>query len=229
MFDHCSQTEVPLAARCACGRPVHIRKTGECRTCYHRRYARSRPKKAAQTAPQRLDPAEQFWKRTTRAQAAHNECWRWLGPTTAKGYGQAGNEAAHRVAYRLTSGQAIPSSLAIDHLCSVRSCVNPAHLEVVTFAENTRRAHQRNGTGHYLERCTHGHPLTPENVRIRTTSYGFTRDCCACLDAAKAALRTRTSCDVCGLDLASGSLRRHRRAKHGMYEKSTPKQQLQQH
>jgi hypothetical protein len=33
----------------------------------------------------------------------------------------------------------IPPNREIDHLCRVRSCVNPAHLEVVTNRENCRR------------------------------------------------------------------------------------------
>lgn len=33
----------------------------------------------------------------------------------------------------------IPVGLDLDHLCRVRSCVNPDHLEPVTRAENLRR------------------------------------------------------------------------------------------
>jgi hypothetical protein len=34
----------------------------------------------------------------------------------------------------------IPARLHIDHLCRVRRCVNPAHLDAVTSKENTHRA-----------------------------------------------------------------------------------------
>ena len=34
-------------------------------------------------------------------------------------------------------------SLTIDHLCNVRTCVNPAHMEPVTVGENLRRMHRR--------------------------------------------------------------------------------------
>jgi hypothetical protein len=46
---------------------------------------------------------------------------------------------AHRWHYRQIIGP-IPEGLQLDHLCRVRSCVNPDHLEPVTPKENTRRA-----------------------------------------------------------------------------------------
>ena len=48
-------------------------------------------------------------------------------------------DPAHRAAYALDVGP-IPEGLTIDHLCRVRHCVRPDHLEPVTQAENTRRA-----------------------------------------------------------------------------------------
>lgn len=70
-------------------------------------------------------------------------CWIWTGGRFANGYGRfkfAGKDfGAHRLAYELWSG-AIPDGLQIDHLCRVRECVNPAHLEPVTIAENIHRS-----------------------------------------------------------------------------------------
>lgn len=69
-------------------------------------------------------------------------CWLWTGSTNEKGYGRfkvAGkNVRAHRFAYELLV-EPIPDDLQLDHLCEVKACVNPAHLEVVDNAENTRR------------------------------------------------------------------------------------------
>ena len=58
-----------------------------------------------------------------------------------------GMKYAHRLAYVKAKG-AIPEGLTIDHLCRVRNCVNPEHLEAVTFLENIRRQKIRNACGH---------------------------------------------------------------------------------
>lgn len=73
-------------------------------------------------------------------------CWLWRGAINPGGYGRIGEGSmvlqAHRVAYKLLVGP-IPEGLHIDHLCGVRHCVRPDHLEAVTQAENNRRANAR--------------------------------------------------------------------------------------
>jgi hypothetical protein len=49
-----------------------------------------------------------------------------------------GEEMAHRAAWVRKNGT-IPSGMFLDHLCRVRHCVNPDHLEIVSHAENVRR------------------------------------------------------------------------------------------
>ncbi len=69
-------------------------------------------------------------------------CWLWVSKRGTDSYGtfsfDGQSRPAHRVSYEIFKGK-IPDGLHIDHLCSVRSCVNPEHLEAVTCTENVRR------------------------------------------------------------------------------------------
>lgn len=74
-----------------------------------------------------------------------DECWLWTAAKSGVGYGliQEGRADqkllyAHRFIYEFCVAP-IPDGLVIDHLCRVRHCVNPEHLEVVTLEENSRR------------------------------------------------------------------------------------------
>ncbi len=71
-----------------------------------------------------------------------DECWVWIARLNRNGYGRLsalGREhMAHRLSYEVHTGP-IPDGLLLDHLCSVRSCVNPRHLEPVTHQVNTLR------------------------------------------------------------------------------------------
>ena len=74
-------------------------------------------------------------------------CWLWDGATTHDGYALLTIDHrqvyVHRWAYERFVAK-IPRGTDSDHLCRVRSCVNPAHIEPVTRRENLRR-----GVGRY--------------------------------------------------------------------------------
>lgn len=67
-------------------------------------------------------------------------CWNWQLVRDRKGYGRSSgpDNRAHRASWIFTNGP-IPDGLVIDHLCRNKSCINPAHLEVVRQAVNTWR------------------------------------------------------------------------------------------
>jgi hypothetical protein len=97
-----------------------------------------------------------------------NGCWLWLGPKGQDGYGRVGSGGrngspllVHRVTYEAVCGP-VPDGLELDHLCRVRACCNPAHLEAVTRLENVRRGLR--GPGSKLSHCRRGHPLEGDNV-----------------------------------------------------------------
>lgn len=93
----------------------------------------------------RAEPPEvRFWQFVTKDEATG--CWLWTGSLNDAGYGKlgAGNGRkgwvrAHRFAYEHYIGP-IPAGLHLDHLCRIRSCVNPEHLEPVTSRENSLRS-----------------------------------------------------------------------------------------
>lgn len=90
-------------------------------------------------------------------------CWIWTA-SIVNGYGQFRYQGkmrrAHRLAYTLLVGD-IPEGLEPDHLCRVRACVSPQHLEPVTHQENMRR-----GLEAQKPKCRQGHLLTGNNVRF---------------------------------------------------------------
>jgi len=112
---------------------------------------------------------KKFWSHVDRSDA--DACWVWRGGQY-KGYGQYGNTAAHRVAFRLARGFVPTSPLELDHICRNTLCVNPSHLEPVTRLENMRRRYAD------YDACVNGHDYSPANTYIRPNGR---RDCRTCI------------------------------------------------
>lgn len=120
---------------------------------------------------------ERFWAKVDVA--GPDDCWKWTASKVPGGYGKVwdGNRLvlAHRAAYELLVGP-IPDGLVIDHLCRTRPCVNPAHIEPVTFEENVRRGVGVGMVNAAKKCCSRGHQFDEEN----THHYGGRRICRIC-------------------------------------------------
>lgn len=117
--------------------------------------------------------SDRFWSKVQKT----DTCWLWTAATTRWGYGyilaDGRLQHAHRVAWELENGP-IPAGLEIDHLCRVRPCIRPDHLEPVTPAENRRREMAARPR---VTSCRHGHPYTPQNTHVNRAGSRICRTC----------------------------------------------------
>lgn len=114
---------------------------------------------------------ERFWEKVSKDDT---DCWLWTGALNSRGYGcwaiNGRSQLTHRVAYAALVGP-IPEGLTIDHLCRVKVCCNPAHLEPVSIAENTRR------WAVLVTVCPAGHEYTLENTYRNGAGRRSCREC----------------------------------------------------
>jgi hypothetical protein len=121
---------------------------------------------------------------------ATGTCWTWTGGI-AKGYGRVHFKGrvrqAHAVVYECCVGP-VPVGTVLDHLCRVRRCVNPTHVEPVTNRINILRGDGYSATLARRKFCIEGHQL----VRI-----GKRRFCPTCNPSGRAARLQIMPC-ACG-------------------------------
>lgn len=102
-------------------------------------------------------------------------CWLWTGATCRNNYPRFSAACrsfpAYRWAYELFISE-VPAGLEIDHLCRMRECVNPWHLQPVTHAENMRRSSvaYRADPSKFLHRLWDRSHLSPPRVAVKVTA-----------------------------------------------------------
>jgi hypothetical protein len=111
-------------------------------------------------------------------------CWLSTFRSNSNGYvnvklggGERRDAAAHRVVYEALVGP-IADGLQLDHLCRVRHCFCPEHLDQVTGRENTLRGNTITARCAAATHCPQGHEYTEVNTYRRPDHRR--RDCKAC-------------------------------------------------
>lgn len=120
------------------------------------------------------------------------QCWLWSGARMKCGYGRihVGSlfdgtnrvELAHRVSYRAFVGP-IPDDMLVMHKCDVRECINPEHLSLGTYRDNTQdmlrkgRGNHSRGERHRSAKLTEGQVReirnSSETLRVLAQKYGI--------------------------------------------------------
>lgn len=172
-----------MARSCSeCDRPLMAR--GYC-MMHYKRYRKSGVLK-------KIDPEvaaeERIWSRVDKQGPAPDSwpelgsCWLWTGTINVDGYGKVSFRLpcrlAHRVVYERLVGP-IQDGLQLDHLCRVRNCVNPNHLEPVTSRVNSLRGEGLAAQNVIKTHCPAGHLYDAANLSPYTRG-GKARYCRTC-------------------------------------------------
>lgn len=178
--DEYQAVRVPLVCVCCGGqfyrKPSRVIRYGG-RFCSRACWDKSHP---------RLPVLERLWSKVNKDAPVPEyrpdlgPCWIWTDKPAVNGYAkfewEQGEVYAHRFVYELLVGP-IPEGLDLDHLCRVRNCVNPAHLEPVTGRVNTLRGYSPSAQHARQTHCRHGHPFDEANTRIDRHGWRICRAC----------------------------------------------------
>lgn len=122
---------------------------------------------------------DRFW---SKVKIADSGCWEWQAHLS-KGYGHYSvngkPRGAHRICYESLVAP-IPRELVCDHLCRNKACVNPAHIEPVTFDVNVQRGNTPSSTRARWAKITHcpaGHEYSVANTYRDKLGRRYCRTC----------------------------------------------------
>jgi hypothetical protein len=125
----------------------------------------------------RTELITRFWDKVDKTDG----CWLWKEHVSPTGYcnfrvGKT-KEYSHRFAWEISNNAKIPKDMTVDHLCKIRHCVNPNHLEIVSRGENALRGDGPCAKNLRKKLCKRGHELT-SYVRDDNKKYRACRVCC---------------------------------------------------
>lgn len=140
-----------------------------------------------------------------------NECWEWAGAISEQGYARYSNGyqfRMHKILYESFTNKQMPIGYCTDHVCRNRKCVNPFHLEMVTYVENVMRGKGLTAINKKKTHCKYGHEFNQQNTYLDSNG---SRHCYTCIGQSNVTFKKnwdKKSCVDCRKPLAKNS-RRH--------------------
>ena len=173
-----------------CDRPIKVKRLGLC-GMHYQRLRLGIPMDLPPRLRVRGPPEERFLAKVNKesgvigARPELGQCWTWTGwidKRAGRGYAMFAvssndNRLAHRFGYELWVGP-VPDDRELDHLCRVRHCVRPDHLEPVTGSVNQLRSPlSPTGANGRKTECIRKHPLSGDNLFIDSQGKRQCREC----------------------------------------------------